>query len=419
MPDASPPAAVPHLYVHIPFCPTICPFCSFHVLRRGEDLVQAYLRRIDDELARTAEAWRSTGPLDTVYLGGGTPSHLNDDELGRLVSSIRRRFAVAPDAEWTLEAHPRNITPNRPPRWRDLGFNRISVGVQSTQDHVLHALGRGYDAATALGALDAVLAVDGWSVNADLITVAPGQDVETDLRRLAASGVTHLAAYTLTIEPGTPFQRRNVTVDEDAQRRALLSAANILGAAGLQRYEVSNHARPGHRCRHNLGYWSNRFWYGVGPSATSHLPSETGGTTLLARNPTLDDWLHGAVADVEVLDRLDQARQMILTGLRLTQGLDLAHLPGATPDPADGDSAATEPARGHPAGRDSAGEDAVGGDAVGGDAGGRDAVARELGEIIGRIDDLCREGLLIREGRRVRATDEALLVLDGVLARLW
>ena len=212
--------AVGHLYVHVPFCPTICPFCNFHVLRRREDLVEAYLARLDDEFAAIARRWPHRGPLRTVYLGGGTPSQLTDGELERLTLAIRRRFAIAVDAEIGLEVHPLDVTPGRPARWHDLGFNRVSVGVQSTQDTVLRTLGRPHDAATALRALDEVLAAGPWTVNADLIVAVPGQDVATDLERLAATGVAHLAAYTLTIEDGTPFARRGVAVDEAEIGRA-------------------------------------------------------------------------------------------------------------------------------------------------------------------------------------------------------
>jgi oxygen-independent coproporphyrinogen-3 oxidase len=372
-----------HLYVHVPFCPTICPFCSFHVLRRRDDLVAVYLDRLDAELADLARRWPERGALHTVYLGGGTPSQLTDGELERLLGSIRRRFDVTADAEIGIEVHPLDVGPGRPRRWAELGFRRVSVGVQSTQDPVLRTLGRPHDAATALRAVDDVLAAGLPTVNADLIVAVPGQDVAADLDRLAATGVTHLAAYTLTIEDGTPFARRGVAVDEAAEAAALRLAGEVLSARGLHRYEVSNHARPGHECAHNLGYWRGRCWFGVGPSATALLPGPDG-SRLLARNPTFDDWVAGAPPDVEGLDPLELARTRLLTGLRLAEGLDEAALWALCP------SAAVDP-----------------------------TVVDHFDGLRARIDALCGTGRLWRAGGRLGAHQSELVVLDRLLAALW
>lgn len=372
-----PPPSIPHLYVHIPFCPTICPFCSFHVLRRRDDLVDAYLRRLDEELAATALAWAGTGPLHSVYLGGGTPTQLTDAELERLLASVRRHFVLDGRAEVGIEAHPSTVRPERPPRWRDLGINRVSVGVQSTHDAVLRRLGRPHDAAAALAALDAVLAVDGWSVNADLIVAVPGQgpdEVAADLRRVAERGVHHLAAYTLTIEPATPFERRGVVVDEEAERSALQLAVEVLPDFGLHRYEVSNHARPGHECAHNLGYWRGACWFGAGPSATAQLPAGAGGIGRhLVRNAALAGWLRGEAPAVEALTQEDVRHAQLLTGVRLADGVDARLL-------------------GLPCGH---------------------------GERGAALQRLCEDGLLERRGDRVAATAAGVLVLDQVLAQLW
>ncbi len=373
------PVEIAHLYVHVPFCPTICPFCNFHVLRRRDDLVEAYLKRLDAELATTAQQWPQSGPLKTVYLGGGTPSHLTEDELQRLLASIRRRFVLREDAEIGIEVHPLNVSADRPARWRELGFTRVSVGVQSTQDRVLRTLGRPHDAATAMAALQSVLAVGGWTVNADLIVAVHGQDVAADLHRLAASGVDHLSAYTLTIEEGTALHRQGFTVSEEAERHAVELAAAILPSYGLARYEVSNHARPGHRCAHNLAYWQGRYWFGAGPSATASLPAPAGGRQLL-RNAPLDAWLDGTAAHVELLDALDVVRIALLTGLRLAEGVDMAVLEVA--------DAAQE-------------------------------VAAELDGVKQRIARLCAQGRLVRvDARLVVAVDE-VVVLERLLAELW
>jgi oxygen-independent coproporphyrinogen-3 oxidase len=312
-----------HLYVHVPFCPTICPFCSFHVLQRRPGAVDAYLDELERELDEVTGR-HGRGPVRTVYLGGGTPTHLRDAELARLVTAIRARVDGWEDAEVTIEAHPGNVSPARARAWRQLGVNRVSLGVQSTFDDVLRTLGRPHDAATGLRALDAVLAVGGWAVSVDVITAVAGQDVEADLRRLAATGVDHLSAYTLTMAPGTPFARRRVRVDPEAELRALRLAGEVLPAYGLHRYEVSNHARPGAECAHNQAYWAGHLWVGVGPSAASHEPGPTAAQPAQRRtNPPFDRWLQGERGTPEVLDAADVLREAAFTGLRTTAGIDL------------------------------------------------------------------------------------------------
>jgi oxygen-independent coproporphyrinogen-3 oxidase len=371
--------SVRHLYVHVPFCPTICPFCDFHVLERRRGAVDAYLQRLDREAAETAERFSlQPGDLDTVYLGGGTPSHLRDDELERLVDFVRRRLGWA-RAEATLEVHPSTVRPGRPERWRALGFTRLSVGLQSTDDRVLRFLGRPHDAAAGLAALDAARRVDGVEVSADLITAVPGQDVERDLRAVAGRGVDHLSAYTLTIEPGTPFARDGVEVEAEAEARALRLAAVVLAEHGLERYEVSNHARPGAESDHNLGYWRNEWYLGLGPSAAAYEPVRTadppGVRGWRRTNPTFEAWLAGAPAELEAVTGRDVVADGLLVGLRLREGVDLARL------------------------TEQAGLDV-------------DVLA---GEALARLQ---RRGWIERAGTIVRASPEGLTVLDQVAAEL-
>lgn len=329
---------VRHLYVHVPFCPTICPFCDFHVLQRRAGLVEAYLEGVDRDAAELAERFGDRIELDTVYLGGGTPSHLRDGELERLMSIIAARLGAA-RRETGVEAHPGNVTVERARHWRNLGFTRVSLGIQSSDDAVLRRLGRPHDAATALAALDTLVDTGGWRVNADLITAVDGQDVARDLRTVAARGVDHLSAYTLTIEAGTPFGRAGVTVDPDAEADALRLAGEILPEFGLARYEVSNHARPGAECIHNRAYWLGRFWLGLGPSATGHEPRAAGDPPEVRAwrrtNPPLDTWLAGGRGEPEPLGTREVLVEGLLTGLRLAEGVDLAALAARAGQPAE------------------------------------------------------------------------------------
>lgn len=325
---------VRHLYVHVPFCPTICPYCDFHVLTRRAGLVERYLERLEDEAARLAAAYPVD--LDTVYVGGGTPSFLRDAEITALVGSVRRHLGWG-RAENTLEINPGTVTPARAALWKDLGFDRASVGVQSLDDATLQFLGRQHDASQAREAVRELVRA-GFRVSGDLITAVPGQPLEADIRGLVELGVGHVSAYTLTVEPGTEFARRGVTVEEDDERRGFEETEARLTGLGFSRYEISNYARPGQESRHNLAYWEGRTYLGLGPGAAGHYPASRGSggrgvegwgdtaLTLRRTNPHLHDWLTGAGGEAEAILPEDYVTDALFMGLRLRAGLDLADL---------------------------------------------------------------------------------------------
>jgi putative oxygen-independent coproporphyrinogen III oxidase len=326
---------IPHLYVHVPFCPSICPYCDFHILERRAGSVEAFLLELERDAAnleRTYGHQSGHGELKTVYLGGGTPSFLRDAEITKLVEIIRTYFGWA-SQEATLEVNPGTVTKARAQLWRDLGFSRASLGVQSTQDHVLKFLGRTHDSHQAFAALE-ILLETGFRVSADAITAVPDQDVERDLRALASLGLEHMSCYTLTIEEGTPFARQGVSVREEDEERSLELAENILLEYGLQRYEVSNHAKPGFESRHNIAYWQNRFWYGLGPGAAGHYPivGDSGSDALeniVSRrrtNPHFQTWLEGNRGEIEDVTREGFITDGLFSGLRMKRGVDLTDL---------------------------------------------------------------------------------------------
>ncbi|GAA5513794.1 heme chaperone HemW [Deinococcus carri] len=342
----APQSPVRHLYVHVPFCPTICPYCDFHVLTRRAGLVEKYLAGVEEEAARLAD--RYAVDLDTVYIGGGTPSFLRDAEITALAQSIRRHLGWG-RLENTLEINPGTVSAGRAALWRDLGFGRASVGVQSLDDATLKFLGRQHDARQAREAVT-TLARQGFRVSGDLITAVPGQPLESDIRGLVDLGVGHVSAYTLTIEPGTEFARRGVTVGEDDERAGFEQTEALLTAHGFTRYEVSNYARPGQESRHNLAYWHNRTYLGLGPGAAGHYPAEgrwqkaEGGRqkapltphpqptahnpplTLRRTNPHLHDWLAGGRGEVQPVDAEEYVTDALFMGLRLREGVDLGDL---------------------------------------------------------------------------------------------
>lgn len=361
------------LYLHVPFCPHICPYCDFHKMLRHEGLVARYLTRLEDEAA--ALAARFPGPLDTIYLGGGTPSHLGDAELGRLVAALARGWNFPARRETTLEADPKTFDPARLARFRELGFDRLSIGLQSSQDGVLRFLGRQHSGAEGLEAVRWALDA-GFNASADLITAVPGQDAAADLEALAATGVPHVSVYTLTVEPHTPFARRGVRVDDDRAADDNDLAEALLARRGYVRYEVSSHARPGFESQHNRVYWSGAPFLALGPSAASYWPGGRHGLGVRVTNPPLKGWLLGEPPAEEHLTPRDFLLERLMTGLRTRDGVDLDALAARS---------------------------------------GIDARARYAGV----LDGFVGAGLLELDGARLRATRAGIVRLDGVLRRFF
>lgn len=313
-----------HLYVHVPFCPTLCPYCDFHVLHRQSDHVDRYLKQLETEAQHFARHYDFD--LQTVYIGGGTPSFLRDREISQMVETIQTHLGWG-KLENTLEVNPGTVSAPRVRLWHELGFDRASVGVQSLNDDVLKFLGRSHRSHAALEALQLLLET-GFRVSGDLITAVPHQDIAADIEALVNSGVEHISAYTLTIEPGTEFARRGVQVSEADEHRGFFEASELLAEKGFSRYEVSNYAKTqSAQSIHNLAYWNNRFYLGLGPSAAGHLPGRTEGESAVRyTQPHLASWLTGEQAPLESINAEDHVTDALFMGLRLTQGLCLQHL---------------------------------------------------------------------------------------------
>ncbi len=291
-------------------------------MRRSSGLVAAYLKRLREE-AEVLHA-EFPGTLDTVYFGGGTPSHLEDDELAFVAETLRQTWGFPALQETTLEADPLTFDKARLETFRALGFDRLSIGLQSTQDDVLRFLGRQHTGREGLNAVETALDA-GFTVSADLITAVPGQNAAQDLRTLAQTGVPHLSVYNLTIEPNTPFARRGVRIDEDKEADDYALADEILSGYGLERYEVSSHARPGFEAKHNGVYWSGEHFLALGPSASGFVPSK-GLVGERRTNPPIKGWLAGEKSEVFPVAAETFVQDVLMTGLRTQRGVDLAHL---------------------------------------------------------------------------------------------
>ena len=334
---ADPDRATPFgVYVHWPFCLSKCPYCDFNSHVRQAEIDQPrYVAAFTAEIAATAA--RIPGrTVSTIFFGGGTPSLMAPATVGAVLDAIARHWTVAPDAEITLEANPSSVEATRFRGYRAAGVNRVSLGVQSLDDAVLRQLGRLHTAREALDAVAVARAMfERYSF--DLIYARPGQTLTAWRNELAAAlaqAGEHLSLYQLTIEPETPFAALHATgklvlPDDDLGRDLYDATLEQCATAGLPAYEVSNHARPGAECRHNLVYWRAGEYAGIGPGAHGRIEVD-GVRRATATEKRPEAWLmqvetagHGVTVD-DALSRDEQADELLLMGLRLAEGIDPA-----------------------------------------------------------------------------------------------
>ncbi|HAD88050.1 MAG TPA: coproporphyrinogen III oxidase [Rhodospirillaceae bacterium] len=340
-PDQGPATPAFGVYVHWPFCESKCPYCDFnsHV---AETVDQArWARALVSDLAHYAED-TSERTVTTVFFGGGTPSLMRPETVATVIDGIKGLWTTAPDMEISLEANPSSAEIAAFPDLKAAGVTRLSVGVQSFSDDALAGLGRRHDATAARRALAGAREYF-QEFSFDLIYARPGQSEASwreELNQALEFAGPHLSFYQLTIEPGTPFHKDGVQAADDETGAALFDATQeILGGAGLPAYEISNHARPGHECRHNLNIWRGWDYVGVGPGAHGRLALGSPGATddrgtHQIHNP--DRWLekvesqgHGTAKRRKLAAR-DRARERIIMGLRLSEGMDRARFRAQT-----------------------------------------------------------------------------------------
>lgn len=372
------------LYVHVPFCASTCDFCAFYQVQPDAAKIALYLATVEREAALVDWSDRSVA---TVFWGGGTPGLLAPGQLERL-GAVVRALPLAPDVEWSVELAPASVTPARLRVLRELGVNRVSIGVQSLRPELLDGLGRQHTREQALQAYERVRAEGFASVNVDLMFALPGQseaDWLSDLDEVIALAPDHLSTYCLTFEEDTALWVRLAQgkVKLDPEREAKLYEATWahLAAAGYAQYEVSNFARPGHQCVHNLNTWKMGEWVGLGPAAASQQDGWRG------RNPAdLARWAEEvrsamrATEDREALTAAQLFEDALIFGLRMNAGVS----PGAARE------------------------------RFGSNLDARDAVAAAWREASRRIERLRAEGLLRQEGDRVLLTDRGRLLADAV-----
>jgi len=336
------------LYVHVPFCALKCAYCDFNSYAGKDELIEPYLRALKWEMRQRAqESCRaemvladcraasagssSAAPLraGTLYIGGGTPSHLPAGCIEDLLTEIWRRFEVVEDAEVTVEANPADLDIGRLRSMRAAGVNRVSIGVQSFDDDVLRFLARRHDAGQARRAVEIARSAGFENVSIDLIYAVPGQAIDgwtETLEEALAISPNHISAYSLTIEQGTCLgalvaQGVVAPVGNDTQAKMYEIACSMLESAGYEHYEISNFARPGFRCRHNETYWRNEDYLGLGAGAHSYLD---GVRWWNVRDPELYTQCISAgfipVAGAERLCRQEQMSETLMLALRTSDG---------------------------------------------------------------------------------------------------
>jgi oxygen-independent coproporphyrinogen-3 oxidase len=316
------------LYVHVPFCVARCHYCSFNTAPLAEGGMARYLRALHREIDLAAAApWAPGIAVETVFLGGGTPSLLEPDEMAALLDHARARFALRGDAEVTVECNPESVSLAKLEAYRRAGVNRVSLGVQSLDDAILPRLGRRHDAGGARAAFAAAREAGIPQVSVDLIYGLPGLDLdgwERAVGAVLAWTPEHLSAYGLTLDPGSRWGSAGVTglPAEEAVVAQYWALARRAAAAGYEHYEISNYARPGCRSRHNRIYWQHREYLALGPGACGFLGRVRYGNVRSTERycQVLEDG-RLPVDQHEVLTDRQQLGERLILGLRLREGV--------------------------------------------------------------------------------------------------
>lgn len=318
-------ADVAAAYVHIPFCSAVCPYCDFAVVAGADDQAERYIEALCDEISRS-DPWQ---PLGSVYFGGGTPSHISPELLGRVLATLSNHHGISSEAEISLEANPEDFSFELATALFSLGFNRVSFGGQSLDDLVLSFLGRRHRAGDVVSSLQTARDAGFENVSVDLIYGSPGESDDAwhgTLRGVIEAEPDHVSCYSLTVERGTPLGKAVAggapSPDPDTQADRYEVASAILGEAGFERYEVSNWAQPGHECRYNLTVWAQGEYEGFGNGAHRFRKQ------VRSRNVRrLDLYLERVVAGREPtagserIDGWDREIDRLFVGLRRTAGV--------------------------------------------------------------------------------------------------
>lgn len=319
------------LYVHIPFCVKKCDYCDFLSGPASLEKQEKYVRALEQEIQAVEEGEGRS--VVSVFLGGGTPSLLSPSHMERILKQLYRKFNITPDAEITMEANPGTLCLEKLETCRRWGVNRLSIGLQSPDDQELKMLGRIHTYRDFLESFTIARKAGFHNINVDLMCAIPGQQYDgwiRNLRQTAQLEPEHISAYSLIVEEGTPLAERNPQLPhEDAEYRMYEDTAEILEQYGYKQYEISNYARPGFICRHNVGYWERRDYLGLGLGAASLLEHRR-----FSNTSDMGEYINGCSCpeairtEEEWLSREDEMAEFMFLGLRMTRGISKGEFQG-------------------------------------------------------------------------------------------
>ena len=318
------------LYLHMPFCVRKCAYCDFLSFPTDQETQNLYTRRLREDIDAMGKKYGDI-PVDTIFIGGGTPSVPDSALIVGIMEHVRKAFHVAEGAEISMEANPGTVTREKLTDYRRAGINRLSFGLQSANDRELKLLGRIHTWAEFLESFHLARECGFTNINIDLVSALPGQTRESwkdTLKRVTDLNPEHISAYSLIIEDGTPFgekygseEGRKLLPDEDSEREMYHETKRFLRDCGYERYEISNYAKPGRACRHNIGYWTGLPYLGLGLGASSYMDG-----CRFAVNSDMKQYLEekpGMFTDVEKLTKKDMEEEFFYVGLRMTAGVSL------------------------------------------------------------------------------------------------
>lgn len=317
------------IYVHIPFCVQKCAYCDFLSAPATDEVQEQYLYQLMQEIQKRAEQYAQDYIVKTIFIGGGTPSCVSVSLLCEVLAKLKQYFVVEEQAEISMECNPGTVTEDALKAYRKAGINRLSIGLQSTQDTLLKKLGRIHTYEQFLATYDAARKAGFENINIDLMSALPEQslaDYEQTLEDVLALCPEHISAYSLIVEEGTPFYDMDLKLpDEDTERMMYERTKQILGEKGYERYEISNYAKAGKECRHNLVYWQRGEYLGVGLGAASLMKDAGQKEIRLKNNSDLNAYLNGDISyeEEEVLSRRDAMEEFFFLGLRQMKGVSL------------------------------------------------------------------------------------------------
>ena len=319
------------LYLHMPFCVRKCAYCDFLSFPSGAETQRMYAKRLMKDIDVMGKRYGEI-PVETIFIGGGTPSVPDSALIVEIMEHVRHAFHVADGAEISMEANPGTVTREKLTDYRKAGINRLRFGLQSANDRELKLLGRIHTWAEFLESFTLARECGFANLNIDLMSALPGQTCESwkeTLSRVTDLDPEHISAYSLIIEEGTPFgerygseEGRKLLPDEDSEREMYHETKRFLKDCGYERYEISNYAKPGRECRHNIGYWTGVPYLGLGLGASSYLDG-----CRFTVNPDMKQYLEekpGMFADIEKLTKKDMEEEFFYVGLRMTAGVSLS-----------------------------------------------------------------------------------------------